>query len=254
MTEEVHAIVEARMSSTRLPGKVLYKIYDKSVLELIVDRIKKSKKINKIIIATTTKEKDDRIVRFCLKNNINFFRGSESNVTKRVYDCAKKFNSKIIVQLTGDNPFIDHRIIDKALKIFKDNNYDFVTNNCFGNYTEKTANGMTVSIFKRKHLKQNLKYCTSKPLKEHSSLYFYREGKRKYNIKNFNLNINLSNGKKPRLTLDYREDFEFIKKIYYPLINKYGIHFSYKDIINFLNNHKKLLNINSFIKQKKPSH
>ena len=64
------------------------------------------------------------------KNNINFFRGSENNVTKRVHDCAKKFNSKIIVQLTGDNPTVDHRIIDKALKIFKDNDYDFVTNNC----------------------------------------------------------------------------------------------------------------------------
>ena len=89
-------------------------------------------------------------------------------------------------------------------------------------------------------------------MKEHSSLYFYREGKNKYKIKNFNTKINLSNGKKPRLTLDYKQDFQLIKKIYLDLSKKYSYKFSYKSIINYLNSNKKLLKINSFIKQKKP--
>ncbi len=240
------------MSSKRLPGKVMFKIKNETILSILINRIKNSKKINDIVVATSTNPFDQEIVNFCIKNNIKYFRGSEQNVTNRIYNCASKFKAKIIVQLTGDNPLIDYRIIDRAITIFKKDNFDFVSNNNFGNYDEKTANGMTVSIFRKSDLKKNLKYCKTKPLKEHSSLYFYREGKNKYKIKNFNTKINLSNGKKPRLTLDYKQDFQLIKKIYLDLSKKYSYKFSYKSIINYLNSNKKLLKINSFIKQKKP--
>lgn len=252
MKNKIIAIVEARMSSKRLPGKVMLKIKNETILSILINRIKNSKQIDDIVVATTKNSVDQKIVNFCAKSKINCFRGSEQNVTSRVYNCAKKFNANIIVQLTGDNPLIDYRIIDRAISIFKKNKFDFVTNNNFGDYNDKTPNGMIVSVFRKSDLKKNLKFCKTKALKEHSSLFFYREGKNKYKIKNFNTNFNLFNGTKPRLTLDYNKDLKLIKKIYINLSKKYSYNFSYKSIIQFLNSNKKLLKINSFIKQKKP--
>ena len=91
MTKRIHAIIEARMSSKRLPGKVMLKIQNKYILDILINRVKKSNKINKIIVATSKNVKDDKIINFCKKKRINFFRGSENNVAKRVYDCVKKY-------------------------------------------------------------------------------------------------------------------------------------------------------------------
>lgn len=252
MTKRIHAIIEARMSSKRLPGKVMLKIQNKYILDILINRVKKSNKINKIIVATSKNVKDDKIINFCKKKRINFFRGSENNVAKRVYDCANKYDSDIIVQLTADNPLIDYRIIDKCVKLFLNKKYDFVTNNNFGNFNDKTPVGMIVSIFKKKDLGKNLKYLKSKPLREHTTLYFYREGKKKYKIKNVRINKNLYNGKKPRLTLDYKEDFKLIKKVYLSLSKKFNNDFKFSEIIEYLNNNKKLLDVNSYLIQKNP--
>lgn len=252
MTKRIHAIIEARMSSKRLPGKVLLKIQNKYILDILINRVKKSNTVNKIIVATSKNVKDYKIINFCKEKQINFFRGSENNVAKRVYDCAAEYNSDIIVQLTADNPLIDYKIIDKCVKLFLNKKYDFVTNNNFGNFNDKTPVGMIVSVFKKKDLGKNLKYLKSRPLKEHTTLYFYREGKKKYKIKNVRINDNLYNGKKPRLTLDYKEDFKLIKKVYLSLSKKYKSGFKFREIIEYLNNNKKLLGINSHLTQKNP--
>ena len=87
------AIIQARMNSTRLPGKVLRKINDITILEFQVNRIKKSELIDELIVATSTSKSDDVIVNFCLSNDITFFRGSEDDVLDRYYSCAKKYNA-----------------------------------------------------------------------------------------------------------------------------------------------------------------
>ena len=115
---KIGSIVEARMASTRLPGKVLLKIINKTVLHHLTDRIKLVKNINKTIVATTTNNKDLEIINWCKKKNINYFRGSEENVLERVYKAAKKFKLDTIVLITGDCPIVDHNIISETLNIF----------------------------------------------------------------------------------------------------------------------------------------
>lgn len=252
MSKKIHAIIEARMSSERLPGKVMLKIQNKYILDILIDRVKKSNKIDKIIVSTTKNVNDNKISDFCKRRKILCFRGSERNVAKRVYDCAKKYNTEIIVQLTADNPLIDYKIINKCIRFYLNNDYDFVTNNNFGDFNDYTPTGMIVSIFKKQDLGKNLKFLKSQHLKEHSTLYFYREGKKKYKIKNMIIKNCLYNGKKPRLTLDYKEDFKVIKKIYLSMLKKHQNYFDYNDIIQYLNKNKKILKINSSLLQKKP--
>ena len=102
-------IIQARTGSTRLPEKVLFKIKGKSILEIVIDRLKKSKKINQIILATTRKTEDKKLIRIAKKKNIDFFRGEDENVLKRYYSCSKKYKPDIIVRVTADCPLVEYR-------------------------------------------------------------------------------------------------------------------------------------------------
>ena len=112
-------IIQARTGSTRLPDKILLKIKGKSILEIVIDRLKKSKKINQIILATTKKIGDKRLIKIAKKKNIDYFAGDEENVLKRFYTCSKKFNADIIVRITSDCPLVDYRLVDEMLAFYK---------------------------------------------------------------------------------------------------------------------------------------
>tara|TARA_B110000003_G_C16587460_1_gene510429 strand:+ start:483 stop:926 length:444 start_codon:yes stop_codon:yes gene_type:complete len=112
-------IIQARMNSNRLPNKVLLNYKNLTPLSILIERLKRSKHLNKIIIATTEKKSDNKIVKFCKKNKIFFFRGDENNVLKRYYLAAKKFKVKRIIRITSDCPLIDYRILDNMIKNFK---------------------------------------------------------------------------------------------------------------------------------------
>ena len=120
----INISIEARMTSSRLPGKVLKLINNKPNLEIMVERIKKAKLISNIIVATTTNKEDDVLVNWCEENNIDYFRGSENNVYDRVVKTHEKFNTDIIVELTGDCPLLDPILIDEAITVFLNNNYE----------------------------------------------------------------------------------------------------------------------------------
>ena len=124
----IGALIQARMGSKRLPNKVLQKINKRPILDIMIARLKNSKQIEKIIVCTTNKKEDDRIVNFCKKNNINYFRGASQNVMSRYYNAAKKFNIKTIVRLTADCPLIDAKIIDKMLVHYKKIKVDYLAN------------------------------------------------------------------------------------------------------------------------------
>ena len=115
---KIGVLIEARMSSTRLPGKVLMKIRNKTMLGFIVDRIKLVKKIKNIVVATTINKNDDKIVKWCEQKKISYYRGSENNVINRVYQAAKKYKLDIIVLITGDCPLVDHNIISQILNVY----------------------------------------------------------------------------------------------------------------------------------------
>lgn len=249
--------IEARFDSTRLPGKVIYPLSGKeTVLDVLIQRIKKSRNINKIILATSKRKNNSKIIKIAKKNKIFFFQGSENNVLKRLVMCTKNFKEKYIIQLTADNPLIDYRIIDYMVSFFKKNykKYDFVSNNNLFNKRKLfIPNGMVVSIFKKEKLTQSLifqKKYKKKDLAEHPTLYFYREGKKKIR------SINLQMPKKwtilptARLTLDTQEDYFLISKIYDELKNIRN--FSLVQILRYLKNNPELIKINQHIIQKKP--
>ena len=112
-------IIQARLGSTRLPEKVLKKINDKSIIELIYKRLSRSKLINHIIVAIPKTKRDDKLAHFLKKKNIKFYRGNESDVLSRFYQTVKKFNLKTIVRITADCPVADPKIVDHFVKLFK---------------------------------------------------------------------------------------------------------------------------------------
>ena len=151
MRKKVGCIILARTDSRRLPNKVLLPVLGKPILYWLVKRIKKIRSIDKIILATTLNKSDDILVKFAIKNKIKFFRGSENNVVKRLYDAAKKFNLKNILEITGDCPIIDINIIEQLLDIYEKNSVEYVNNCNYRSYPD----GMDVQIFDLNTLKKN---------------------------------------------------------------------------------------------------
>lgn len=251
--------VEARMTSERLPGKVMMSLAKSKkklnckVLEILIKRIQKSRYVKDIIIATTKNSCDDIIVNLAKKLNIGYFRGSEKNVLSRLYNATKSLNHNNIIQLTGDNPLIDYKVIDYLAKFYLRNypKYDFVSNNnLFQKKKEKFPDGMTVSIFKKKSFGIVFLKAKSSLYKEHPSLFFYTGGKKKFKIKNVSIPKKWKNNLNLRLTLDTTKDYIFLKKIFENLNHK-G-YFGLSEIINFLKKNKNYLLINNNIKQKIP--
>ena len=129
MKKKIYAIIQARMSSSRLPGKVLKKIKQKPMLHYVIKQVKASKMVDEIIIVTTTEKEDKPIVDFCLKNKIKCFRGSKLDLLDRYYNCAKKYNCDPIVRVTSDCPIVDPEVIDLTISEFLKKKYDYISNN-----------------------------------------------------------------------------------------------------------------------------
>ena len=122
----IGCIVQARMGSSRLPGKVMKKVGDKFLLDYVLEQLKSSKNIEKIIVATTTLTNDDIICQYVSSKNIKFFRCSSDDVLDRYYQCAKKFTVDTIVRITADNPLIDPNIIDRVISEYSNKKVDYV--------------------------------------------------------------------------------------------------------------------------------
>ena len=215
--KKVVCIIEARMSSTRFPGKVLKKVAGKKLLEILVSRLRLSKKISKLVIATSNKIVDQKITNFCKEKNISFYRGSEKNVLKRIHDTAKKNNADIIIRLTGDNPLVDPEMLDYMIEFFLENKFNYVCNNGLGiEKKREVPPGLDIQIFNYLDLKKVLNFVKKnekKELIEHPPLYFYREGKKMFKIHNIKLPKKYHISKKLRLTVDTSQDFKNISKI-----------------------------------------
>ena len=231
----VIAIIQARTGSTRLPNKIFLKLANASLLSHVVNRLRPSKEIDKIVIATTSSSKDNSVEEWCLNNSLDYFRGSENNVLDRYYHTAKKFNADIIIRVTGDDPFKDYRLIDQAVKIIKEENYDFVCNNNPVSFPE----GLDVEVLTMNSLTQSFQNSNSKFEHEHVTQHIHLN-KNKFNIFNIKNNINLSHY---RWTLDTIEDYNFIKLIYNHLYVKDKL-FLTEEIYELLEQKPFLLDIN----------
>ena len=237
---------QARMNSSRLPGKVLMKINGKPIISFLTDRLKRLKKIDQIIIATTKNKKDNQIVSFCEKNELDCYRGSEKNVLKRIFDAAKFFKADIILFITGDCPLIDTDIIEKQLNYFIKNKkkLDYLGNSFIRSYPV----GMDFQIFNFKTLKKNFEISKKKLEQEHVTLGIKRNPEL-FRVKNLVAPKNLF-WPELGLTLDEIEDFILIKKIilYFKKNNK--DYFDCRSIINLLQRKNNWIKINSHIVRK----
>ncbi|MBU5436665.1 glycosyltransferase family protein [Tissierella sp. MSJ-40] len=238
------AIIQARMGSTRLPGKVMKKISDKTVLEHVIIRVKQAKEIDEVIVATTVKEDDNLIVEESKRLGVKFYRGSEEDVLSRYYHAAKENNGDIVVRITSDCPLIDPNIVDELIIFYKNNKFDLVTN-AGSDVTQRTyPRGLDTEVFSFKQLDVAYKEATERYQREHVTPFIYENGNNVFYYKN---DIDYS---KHRWTLDTEEDFELIAKIYDKLYM--GKHdFYLNEIIELFKRQPELFNINEHIEQKK---
>lgn len=197
-------IIQARIGSSRLPGKILRNYKNYNLLKVLIQRLNKSKKVKNIIIATTKQKEDDRVVKFCLDNSLNYFRGSKNNVLNRYYKASRKYKVKNIIRITSDCPLIDPVILDKMILEFKKKRLDYLSNT----YPEPSTypDGMDIEIFTYRSLQLANKYAKTKSEKEHVTAYIRRQ--KRFKILRTDLLKDMSNF---RLTIDYPKDYNLFK-------------------------------------------
>ncbi len=232
---KVGAVIQARMSSTRLPGKVLLNVGQRPLLHQIILRLEAAKLLDTIIVATSTSTPDDEIEEWCHAKGVSVFRGSEENVLQRYYECAKAFQLDIIVRVTADDPFKDPQIIDQLVDRIKSDNYDFVCNNKPVSFPE----GLDVEIMTFPVLEESYKNAESDFEKEHVTQYVHR---RWNSFKTYNLGSDENNASK-RWTIDTQEDLDFAREVYKELESS-GI-FMAEDILSLLKSKPQLELINN---------
>jgi spore coat polysaccharide biosynthesis protein SpsF len=235
MENMILAILQARFSSSRLPGKVLKPILGKPMLLRQIERLQHSQMIEKLVVATSDDNSDDGIVKICLDNNIEVFRGNLNNVLDRFYQCVKTYNPEHVVRLTGDCPLADWQVIDQVIQCHLDSGNDY-TSNCL---PPTYPDGLDVEVFKSKCLEDAWNRATLPSEKEHVT-YYINQRPNDFKIGNFEYTQDLS---KLRWTVDEPEDFYFVEKIYKALYRKNCL-FTMNDVLSLLKKYPDMSQIN----------
>ncbi len=226
--EKIVAIIQARMGSSRLPGKVLKEVNGVPLLKYQFERVKQSLFVFETVIATSVGEENDVIAEFCEQNQISCFRGSEDDVLSRYYECAREYKADIVVRLTADCPLIDPRVIDEVVKIYMENDYDFVANTAPPEgftYPE----GMDVEVFSFKLLERAAREA-EKPSEREQVTHYFWQNPQLFSTYRIDLERDFS---VYRLTVDYPEDLDVTEAVIYGLYPKDPL-FTMHDMIKFL--------------------
>lgn len=233
---KVAAIIQARRGSSRLPDKVFLELSHKPLLEHVVSRLKYSCLLDEIIIATTNLSIDNLIESWANNNKISIFRGSENNVLERYYEAAKKFNVDVVVRITADDPFKDYRLVDEAINVLIENEFDFVCNNNPVSFPE----GLDVEVLTFNALEVSYNNAVIDFDKEHVTQYIHKN-KGKFKIANIQNDKDISFH---RWTLDTIEDYQFAQKIYDELY-KEGHLFLREEILDLLEKSPAIMDLNN---------
>lgn len=240
---KVVAIIQARMGSTRLPGKVMKEILGKPVILWDLDRISLSKLIDEIVVAIPYEKENDVIADTIKEYNdkIIITRGSEDDVLDRYYQAAVKTNADVVVRITSDCPLIDPVVIDQVIGQFLDNDCDY----CSNSLTRTYPRGLDTEVFSFKVLEEAWNEATKDYEREHVTPYII-ENPDKFKLLNVANDIDLSH---LRWTLDTKEDFELINAVYKSIFPKKQL-FLMDDILELMNKEPELIDINRHIEQK----
>jgi len=230
----IGAIIQTRMGSTRLPGKVM-KIIDSenTVLDYVISQLRNCKTLDKIIIATTTLAEDDIIFEYAEKNGIECFRGSSDDVLDRHYQCAKKFSCTDVVRIPSDKPLIDPTIVDDVVNEYKQKSCDYISNFL----TETFPNGSEVEIFSFNTLEKAWNNAEKPSEREHVVPYIINHPEQ-FQLENFTNSENFSS---LRYVVDRKEDLELVKKLVTKINHRPIL---MKDIIQIYRNEPALFELN----------
>lgn len=242
-------IIQARMSSTRLPGKIMKNLACKPMLWHVVERCLNSKAADRVIVATTTNKEDDTVEKFCKENNFFYYRGSSDNVLSRYYEAAKirqpADGAFDIVRVTGDDPLTDPAIIDKCVEALHKSGADYLSNI---NPERTFPRGLDVEVFTFAALEKARREAKENYEREHVTPYIWENKKKEFIIgkaviadKNYNRDY--------RLAVDYPEDFALMEKIYSKFFISGNI-VSVPEALRFLDANPDLLKINAHCEQK----
>jgi spore coat polysaccharide biosynthesis protein SpsF len=237
------ATIEARMGSTRLPGKVLLPAAGKPLLEHLVERLRRAPSLHEIAMATTIRDTDAPIVRLSSQLGIRYFRGSEEDVLGRVVDAARAFQADVIVEITSDCPLIDQSIVERCIKEYLETGADYVSNVLKPSYPL----GMNVQVFATDTLEEVSRLTHDRADREHVSLYIYSHPE-KYQLLNVAAPPQHTRPEL-RLTLDTIEDYHVISTIFDSLYPEKR-DFDLGDILTFLDSHPEIAAINARVQQK----
>jgi spore coat polysaccharide biosynthesis protein SpsF len=240
------AIIQARMGSSRLPGKVMKKLCGKSVLEHVIRRVQACRLVDDVIIATTTTPSDDIIVAEAERCGAKWFRGSEEDVLDRYYQAAKQLQADVIVRVTSDCPLFDPELLTEMLECFHaqnagDRKIDYLSNTLTRTYPR----GLDAEIFTFDALEKT-HHDADKPYeREHVTPYIYQHPEL-FSLHGKTSRENLS---RFRWTLDTNRDFMFLQKIYSRLFRENAI-FPTSKVVSLLKEQPELEEINADVEQK----
>jgi spore coat polysaccharide biosynthesis protein SpsF len=235
-------IVQARMGSSRLPGKILLPVLGKTLLQYELERLKRVKSADEIIVATTTDQKDNAVEKLCKQIGTHVFRGSENDVLSRYFEAAQVAKADIVVRVTADCPLIDPEVVDKAITTFIEcKSYPYVSNTLERTYPR----GLDCEVFSFESLKAANENAKDQVDREHVTPFIKRAALPDH-VRNISYTRNLA---QHRWTVDTAEDFELIKRIIeslYPI----KADFDLLDILKLLEAHPDWMALNAHIEQK----
>lgn len=226
------AIIQARQTSTRLPGKTMRMLSGKPLLQYVVDNLEKAQNINKLVVATTTDPEDDIIDLWCKRNSIFVYRGDREDVLSRFYECALKYKADAIVRVTSDCPLVDPFIVDNVIDLFKNTKSDYSANNLVKSF----PHGLDIEIFSFDVLRESFENAKKQQEREHVTQYI-RARPEKYKLTNFSCSGNYND---IRVTIDEEMDFKLVESI----IRKLGDDITFKDLQSLYQENPDLFSIN----------
>lgn len=240
---KIVAIIQARMGSTRLPGKVLSDIEGRPMLVHVVERLRHSKFIDEIVVATTCLAKDNEIEKLCIDKGLAFFRGSEKDVLDRYYKCALEHKADVIVRITSDCPLIDPEVVDKVVA-----GYISEAPRVHGasNVVDRTyPRGLGVEVISFSTLECLQNQVKNQSCREHVTLYIYKHPE-KFEIVRIKRDVNLSGF---RWTVDEEDDLRFVREVYKRLYREDKI-FLMDEVVVLIEKEPRLKKINGYVRQK----
>lgn len=238
----VAIIVQARMGASRLPEKPLKKSLGKTLLSYLLERLKRSKEASSLIVATTQSPKDLAIEKAALKEGVLVYRGSEEDVLSRYLEAAKLVGADVICRITADCPFIDPKLLDEMILLFKNSpQVDYLSNTLKRTFPR----GMDIEIFTTKALEKAAK-AANRDEKEHVTLYLYRHPEQ-FQLRDFCYSEDNSHF---RWTVDTVDDLKAIRKILQLLYRK-NPQFSLHDLLELAKAHPEIAKLNAHVEQKK---